>query len=85
MTPLETNNLRLEVKQIIARLDLDRGRKRTILIEALKRRGMAVSRETLCMALTGYRATPPYAAILASLKEILTTGEFIHGSEAKNN
>ena len=85
MTTQEIKDLRIEVKQLICRFDLD-SKKSTRLLPALaKYFNKKVSAQTLSMALTGMRTTPPYVELLQNLQYILTDSEFINDVNAKNN
>ncbi len=81
MSPEDFKALRLEVKKLIAGLDMDRRGGRPILMAALsKKLDRKVNGKSLTMALTGYRQGAASAQILHSLKEILYC-DFIHASE----
>jgi len=57
---------------MIAGKDLDLAGGRDVLHAALQEKlGRPVSKQSLCMAITGYRKTDAYAEILGALKEIL--------------
>ena len=85
MAPPEIKDLRIEVKKLICGLDLD-SRKKTVLLPALEKYfNTKVSEQTLSMALTGLRTTPPYVDLLKNLQYILTDSEFINDVTAKDN
>lgn len=75
MSPSEIDTLRKEVKKLMIDLDLD-GRKsgaQTSLASDLSTRsGKAISRQTLNMALTGFRNTAAYQSLLQELHAMLT-------------
>lgn len=85
MTSHEIKDLRIGVKTLICRHDLD-NKKRTLLIPALEKYfGKKISAQTLSMALTGLRTGPPYVELLKNLQYILTNSEFINNINIKNN
>lgn len=85
MSPQEINDLRIEVKTLICRLDLD-GRKSTVLLPALSRYfSKNVSAQTLSLALKGTRTSAPYLELLVNLQYILTDSEFINSISQKSN
>jgi hypothetical protein len=74
MKPEEIDALRKDAKIKMIRLDLD-GRKRGALsflaLQLSARTGKRISRQTLSMALTGFRSTPSYQIILQELDAML--------------
>ncbi|MDP2815753.1 MAG: hypothetical protein Q8O19_03635 [Rectinemataceae bacterium] len=74
MSPQEIDALRKEVKKLMIDLDLD-GRKsgaQTLLAADLSfRTGKTISRQTLNMALTGFRSTTGYQTLLQALHAML--------------
>lgn len=85
MSPQEMKDLRINVKKLICGLDLDH-RKSTTLLPALDEYfRKKVSPQTLSLALTGARFTPPYVELLENLQYILTDGEFINRVTTKSN
>lgn len=85
MSPEEINILRLEVKSMIAGQDLDmpggRDKLQSLLAEKL---GRPINRNSVVMALSGYRRTLAYVELLIALKELLNR-ENIHPSKAISN
>ena len=84
MSPEDFKALRLEVKKLLIDRDLDGVGKRVKLLAILREKlGRPVNKNSLCMAMTGYRTGASSAEILRNLKEILTC-DFIHASEDTN-
>lgn len=85
MTPEEINNLRLEVKMLIAGRDLDlpscRSKLQSLLSEKI---GRPINRNSVVMALSGYRKTPAYVEMLTVLKDILISDN-IHAITTSSN
>ena len=71
MTEQEIESLRKEVRKLMIEHDIKWGH-RCLLQDALRERtGRPVSRSNIGFALTGYRKTKAYHAMLVELKQIL--------------
>ncbi len=72
MSPQEFNDLRLDVKQTLARFDLDlRGQKIKLAKKLSEKTGRSISSQSLIMALSGLRTTDAYRQILEDMKSML--------------
>jgi hypothetical protein len=74
MSPQEIDALRKEVKKKMIDLDLDNrkaGVQTHLAVDLSARTGKTICRQTLCMALTGYRSTVTYQTILQELHAML--------------
>ena len=74
MSPQEIDALRKEVKKRLVDLDLDRrGSLQTLAREMTRKGGESVNKNSLTMALTGYRAGPSAQKLLKELGGMLET------------
>jgi hypothetical protein len=91
MSPQEIDTLRKEVKKTMIDLELDAwGKTPSLAKELSDRTGKMISRNTLSMALSGYRSSEPYQIILKELQSMLAERQSpardnIHEGESQNN
>lgn len=75
MSPQEIDALRKEVKKLMIDLDLDVRKQGALALLAADlglRLGKGICRQTLSMALSGFRTSPAYQTILAELRTMLS-------------
>jgi hypothetical protein len=75
MSPQEVDALRKEVKKLMIDLGLDvrkRGAMPRLAEDLTNRTGRKISRNTLSMALSGFRETAGYCKLLEDLRDMLT-------------
>ena len=83
MSPEENIALRKDVKKLLIDLDMDsrtRGAMAVLAERLSLRMGKRVSRNTLFMALSGFRETAGYQTILKELKDMLSASVSARGN-----